>query len=107
MIKPGGGANWILSKANSIDTYTIKTGYDKAIIEIKNTVFPADGNIEDLVLLGEYGGKPGSAAQYVQITAKEAAGSNKIDYASYHILSIDCFLFSNSIFFLIVLEVIL
>ena len=60
MIKPGGGADWTLSKANSIDTYTIKTGYDKAIIEVGSDIFPADGNIEDLLLLGEYGGKPGS-----------------------------------------------
>lgn len=82
MIKPGGGADWILSKTNSIDTYTIKTGYDKAIIEVNNTVFPADGNIEDLILLGEYGGKPGTVTQYAQISAKEAAGNNKIDYAN-------------------------
>ena len=82
MIKPGGGGDWTLSKANSIDTYTIKTGYDKAIIEVRNTVFPANGNIEDLVLLGEYGGKPGSVTQYVQITAKEAAGNMKIEYAN-------------------------
>lgn len=82
MIKPGGGANWTLSKANSIDTYTIKTGYDKAIIEVGNSVFPADGNIEDLILLGEYGGKPGSATQYIQITAKEAAGNSRIEYAN-------------------------
>ena len=60
MIKPGGGADWTLSKTNSIDTYTIKTGYDSAIIEVGNSIFPASGNIEDLVLLGEYGGKPGS-----------------------------------------------
>ena len=54
MIQPGGEGDWILSKTNSIDTYTIKTGYDKAIIEVGNSVFPADGNIEDLVLLGVY-----------------------------------------------------
>lgn len=82
MIKPGGGADWILSKANSIDTYTIKTGYNAAIIEVGESVFPADGNIEDLVLLGEYGGKPGSSTQYVQITAKQAAGNKRIEYAN-------------------------
>lgn len=82
MIKPGGGGNWTLSRANSIDTYTIKTGYDSAIIEVGKSVFPADGNIEDLVLLGEYGGKPGSSTQYVQITAKQAAGNKRIEYAN-------------------------
>lgn len=82
MIKPGGGANWTMSKANSIDTYTIKTGYDSAIIEVGDSVFPADGNIEDLVLLGEYGGKPGSSKQYVQITAKQAAGNKRIEHAN-------------------------
>lgn len=82
MIKPGGGANWTLSKTNSIDTYTIKTGYDSAIIEVGESVFPADGNIEDLVLLGEYGGKPGSSTQYVQITAKQAAGNKRIEFAN-------------------------
>lgn len=82
MIKPGGGADWTLSKTNSIDTYTIKTGYDSVIIEVGNSVFPADGNIEDLVLLGEYGGKPGSSTQYVQITAKQAAGNKRIEYAN-------------------------
>ena len=82
MIKPGGGADWTLSKTNSIDTYTIKTGYDSAIIEVGESVFPADGNIEDLVLLGEYGGKPGNSTQYVQITAKQAAGNKRIEYAN-------------------------
>ena len=33
-------------------------------------------------MLGEYGGKPGSATQYVQIAAKEAAGNNRIEYAN-------------------------
>ena len=80
--RPGGGADWTLSKTNTIDTYTIKTGYDKAIIEVGNSVFPANGNIEDLILLGEYGGKPGSATQYIQLSAKQAAGNGQINFAN-------------------------
>ena len=82
MIKPGGGANWTPSLTNSIDTYTIATGYDKAVIEVNQSVFPANGEIEDLILQGEFGGKPGAPAQYVQLSAKQVAGNDKITFAN-------------------------
>jgi hypothetical protein len=82
MIKPGGGADWTQNKANSIDTYTIATGYDKAIIEVNENIFPSNGDIEDLVLQGELGGKPGTPTQYIQLSAKQAAGNNKIEFAN-------------------------
>lgn len=82
MIKPGSGADWTQSKTNSIDTYTIATGYDKAIIEVNQSVFPANGNIEDLVLQGELGGKPGAPAQYIQLSAKQAAKDGQINFAN-------------------------
>ena len=82
MIKPGGGGDWTQSKANAIDTYTIATGYDKAVVEVNQSVFPANGNIEDLILQGEFGGKPGVPSQYIQLSAKQIAGNDKISFAN-------------------------
>lgn len=74
-----GADKWELSSTNDINFYLIATGGRNFVIEIDKSVFPQDGNIEEVIINGYYRGQGGQRAQY---TAKQLANGNQITFAN-------------------------
>ena len=82
MAKLASSENWELVDSSSMNLYYAENGLVKYIIEIADTVFPSDGDINQLILVGEYISDATTVIGTFEITAKQMAKDTAMSYTN-------------------------
>ena len=78
----GEGQKWELVTESFMNLYYAENNLVKYVIEIADTVFPSDGNINQLILTGEYLSDATNVVGSFEITAKQMAGNAALSYSN-------------------------
>lgn len=76
----GENKEWQLITNSFMNLYYAENNLIKYIIEIADTVFPSDGDINQLILTGEYLSDATNVVGTFEITAKQMAGNAALSY---------------------------
>ena len=76
----GENKNWELVTESFMNLYYAENKIIQYIIEIADTVFPSDGDINQLILTGEYLSDATNVTGTFEITAKQMAGNAALSY---------------------------
>ena len=76
----GDNKDWQLVTNSFMNLYYAENNIVKYIIEIADTVFPSDGDINQLILKGEYLSDATNVIGTFEITAKQMAGNAALSY---------------------------
>lgn len=76
----GSEQNWELVTRSFMNLYYAENKIIQYVIEIADTVFPSDGNINQLILTGEYLSDATNVIGSFEITAKQMAGNAALSY---------------------------
>lgn len=82
MGKLASSEDWELVDSSFINLYYAENGLVKYIIEIADTVFPTDGDINQLILVGEYMSDTTTVVGTFEITAKQMAKGAAMSYTN-------------------------
>lgn len=82
MAKLATSENWELVDSSFMNLYYAENGLVKYIIEIADTVFPSTGDINQLILVGEYMSDATTVVGTFEITAKQMAGNAALSYTN-------------------------
>lgn len=76
----GEGQNWELVTNSFMNLYYAENNLVKYVIEIADTIFPSTGDINQLILTGEYLSDATNVTGTFEITAKQMAGNAALSY---------------------------
>jgi hypothetical protein len=76
----GSEQNWELVTNSFMNLYYAENKIVQYVIEIADTVFPSDGDINQLILIGEYLSDATNVIGTFEITAKQMAGNAALSY---------------------------
>ena len=76
----GDNKDWQLVTNSFLNLYYAENKIIKYVIEIADTVFPSDGDINQLILTGEYLSDATNVTGTFEITAKQMAGNAALSY---------------------------
>ena len=76
----GSDQSWQLISNSFLNLYYAEKKIVKYIIEIADTVFPSNGDINQLILVGEYLSDATNVTGTFEITAKQMAGNAALSY---------------------------
>ena len=76
----GEDQNWTLVTNSFMNLYYAENNIVKYVIEIADTVFPSNGDINQLILTGEYLSDATNVVGTFEITAKQMAGNAALSY---------------------------
>ena len=82
MAKLSTSENWELVDSSFMNLYYAENGLVKYIIEIADTIFPSNGDINQLILVGEYMSDATTVVGTFEITAKQVAGNAALSYTN-------------------------
>ena len=82
MAKLATSENWELVNNSFMNLYYAENGLVRYIIEIADTIFPSDGDINQLILVGEYMSNASTVVGTFEITAKQMAKNAAMSYTN-------------------------
>lgn len=82
MAKLATSENWEVVDNSFMNLYYAENGLVRYIIEIADTVFPSDGDINQLILVGEYMSDSTTVIGTFEITAKQMAKNAAMSYTN-------------------------